>query len=173
MTSFRCTPIPTETARRWRATGRDDRGQALHRRPVDGPGFPCRHCLRLGLPGEEMLLGSYDLPRPQGVYWTPSPIFVHAEDCPAFEAIDAMAPIVDANSLVSLRSYDAAGLCLYDLGVVVTGDAAEAPLARALADPRVAHVNIHTARPGCLLTIVQPISGTSGPESPHSRAHGG
>jgi len=106
-----------------------------------------------------MLLGSYNLPQPQGVYWTPSPIFVHAHDCPAFDVADAMAPIVDANSLVSLRSYDAAGLCLYDLGVVVMGDAAEAPLRRALDDPRVAHVNIHTARPGCLLTIVKPVSG--------------
>ena len=26
-----------------------------------------------------MLLGSYDLPRPLGIYWTPSPIFLHAE----------------------------------------------------------------------------------------------
>jgi hypothetical protein len=83
MPRFRCIAIPTETAARFRATGRDDRGAALHCRTVDGPGFPCRHCLRLGEPGEEMLLGSYSLPRPAGVYWTPSPIFLHARDCSA------------------------------------------------------------------------------------------
>lgn len=173
MTHFRCTPIPTETAARWRSTGRDDRGAALIRRVADGPGFPCRHCLKLAEPGDVMLLGSYDLPKPLGVYWTPSPIFLHEKACPAFEGADAMAPIVDANSLVSLRSYDAAGMCLYDLGVVLTGDAAEPALAHALADPRTAHVNIHTARPGCLLTIVERVSGTSGSEFPHSPARGG
>lgn len=152
---FRCLPIATETAARWRATGRDDRGQALHRRVVDGPGFPCRHCLRLGTPGETMLLGSYDLPHPRGVYWTPSPIFLHARDCPRFEATDEIAPIVLANGLVSVRSYDAAELCLYDLGEVREGREVAAPLLRALADPRTRFVNIHTARPGCLLTAVE------------------
>jgi hypothetical protein len=65
MPGFRCLPIPTETAMRWRATGRDDRGLALHHRLVDGLGFPCRHCLQ---PGKAMLLGSYHVPNPQGVY---------------------------------------------------------------------------------------------------------
>jgi hypothetical protein len=157
MTRFRCLPIPAETAARWRETGRDDRGNVLLRRVVDGPGFPCRHCLRLGQTGEAMLLGSYDLPRPQGVYWTPSPIFLHAEaaDCPRYLAEDAVAPIVLANGLVSVRAYDAEDLCLYDLGQVAEGAEVAAPLARALADPRTRHVNIHTARPGCLLTAVE------------------
>jgi hypothetical protein len=114
MSRFRCVPIPTETAARWRTTGRDDRGNALIKRIVDGPGFPCRHCLRLGAAGEEMLLGSYDLPRPQGVYWTPSPIFLHAEDCPRFTTEDTIAPIVLAPGIVSVRSYDAEQMCLYD-----------------------------------------------------------
>ncbi|MGG5888154.1 DUF1203 domain-containing protein [Falsiroseomonas sp. HC035] len=157
MTRFRCLPISTETATRWRETGRDDHGNALLHRVVDGPGFPCRHCLRLGQASEEMLLGSYDLPRPQGVYWTPSPIFLHANaaDCARFTAEDEVAPIVLANGLVSIRAYDAEDLCLYDLGQVVEGGEVAAPLERALADPRTRHVNIHTARPGCLLTAVE------------------
>lgn len=155
MPQFRCVAIPTETAARWRQSGRDDRGQALHRRVVDGPGFPCRHCLQLGEMGEAMLLGSYDLPHPQGVYWTPSPIFLHARDCARFDAVDAIAPTVLANGLVSVRSYDAAEMCLYDLGAVGEGREVAPLLARALADPRTRFVNIHTARPGCLLTAVE------------------
>jgi len=155
MTRFRCIAIETGTARRWRATGQDDRGQALHRRVVDGPGFPCRHCLRLGAPGETMLLGSYTLPHPQGVYWTPSPIFLHERDCARFEAADEIAPIVTANPLVSVRSYDAEEMCLYDLGQVIAGADVAAPLARALGDPRAGFINIHTARPGCLLCRVE------------------
>ena len=157
MTRFRCLPIPTGTARRWRQTGADDRGQPLHRRVADGPGFPCRHCLQLAGPGEAMLLGSYDLPHPRGVYWTPSPIFLHARDCARFEAPDEIAPIVLANGLVSVRAYDAAEMCLYELGEVAEGRAAAPLLARALADPRTRFVNIHTARPGCLLTAVEPL----------------
>jgi hypothetical protein len=156
MTAFQCIPMDTETAERFRRTGLDDNGNVLRRIVVTPEGgFPCRHCLRLGKPGETMLLGSYNLPRPLGIYWTPSPIFLHAEACERFEAADEMAPIVRANSLVSVRAYDDADQCLYDLGVVCTGEEAEAPLTRALADPRTAFVNIHTARPGCLLSRVE------------------
>ncbi|GGC62837.1 hypothetical protein GCM10011504_46270 [Siccirubricoccus deserti] len=155
MTAFRCIAIPTATAERFRRTGRDDRGQTLHRRVVDGPGFPCRHCLQLGEPGEVMLLGSYDLPHPQGVYWTPSPIFLHERDCARFAATDSIAPIVLANGMVSVRAYDAEEMCLYDLGAVSEGGAVAPLLQRALEDPRARYVNIHTARPGCLLTAVE------------------
>jgi hypothetical protein len=155
MTAFRCVAIPTATAERFRRTGLDDRGQPVHRRVVDGPGFPCRHCLHLGEAGEVMLLASYDLPHPQGVYWTPSPIFLHERACDRFEAADEIAPIVLANGIVSVRSYDAEELCLYDLGGVASGAEAAPLLARAVADPRVLYINIHTARPGCLLTAVE------------------
>jgi len=155
MTAFRCVAIPTETAMRWRTTGRDDRDQALHRRVVDRPGSPCRHCLRPGEPGEVMLLGSYDLPHPQGVYWTPSPIFLHERDCARFTATDEIAPTVLAYDAVSVRAYDAEEMCLYDLGAVSAGNEVAPLLERALADPRTRFVNIHTARPGCWLTAVE------------------
>ena len=157
MTRFRCIGMPGATAARFRATGRDDRGNALLARQVETPGAaPCRHCLRFGRPGETMLLGSYDLPRPLGVYWTPSPVFLHAADCPAFTAENAIAPTaMGADSLVSVRAYDAAGLCLYDLGRVCAGPEVAAPLQAALADARTGFVNIHTARPGCWLATAE------------------
>lgn len=156
MTAFHCIAIATESAERFRRTGRDDFGNCLRRMVATAEGaFPCRHCLRLAAPGEAVLLGSYDLPRPRGLYWTPSPIFVHATDCPRARCVDAVAPIVRANALVSVRAYDADDLCLYDLGHVCAGREVDAPLARALDDPRTAFVNIHTARPGCLLARVE------------------
>lgn len=154
MTHFRCVPIPTETARRWRETGHDDAGNALRRTISTGTGAPCRHCLRNGTKGEEMLLGSYHLPGPTGIYWTPSPIFLHARDCDAYAGQDEIADIV-RTSLVSVRAYDAGQTVLYDLGQVAEGPDADAPLARALADPRTSFVNIHTAKPGCLLCRVE------------------
>jgi hypothetical protein len=155
MTEFRCVPIPTETAERFRRTGLDDNGNTLRRMQADGPGFPCRHCLQLAKPVEVMLLGSYNLPRPLGIYWTPSPIFVHAEACPAFDAANEVAPTIRANGLVSVRAYDAADQVIYDLGHVCEGAKVDAPLDRALGDTRTAFVNVHTARPGCLLSRVE------------------
>jgi hypothetical protein len=161
MTRFRCIPIETETAHRFRRTGRDDRGNTL-RRVTATPGglFPCRHCLRHAKPDEPMLLGSYDLPRPLGIYWTPSPIFMHEEACERFASDDAVAPIIRDNPLVSVRAYDAVDLCLYDLGHVGPGDTVDAPLQRALADRRTVFINVHTARPGCLLSRIQPVART-------------
>lgn len=158
MTPFQCIAIPTETAARFRRTGIDDNGNTLRRMtvpPDSGATFPCRHCLRPGAPGDHMLLGSYNLPGPRGIYWTPSPIFVHADDCPRADTANAVAPIIRLNPLVSVRAYDAADQCIYDLGHVGDGALVDAPLQRALTDPRTAFVNVHTARPGCLLARVE------------------
>ena len=154
MTHFRCVPIPTETAQRWRRTNQDDAANPLRRAISTGTGAPCRHCLRNATAGEEMLLGSYHLPSPTGIYWTPSPIFLHASDCTAYTAQDEIADII-RTSLISVRAYNAEQTVLYDLGQVAEGPDADAPLARALADPRTSFVNIHTAKPGCLLCRVE------------------
>ena len=155
MTTFRCLAIEIETAERFRRTGRDDAGNALRQVTATSDGsYPCRHCLGLAIPGEAMLLGSYHLPRPQGIYWTPSPIFLHADGCPRFTTDDQIPPIVRANPLVSIRAYDAQDQCVYDLGQVCSGQEADGPLERALGDKRTSFVSIHTAKPGCMLTQV-------------------
>lgn len=157
MVEFQCVPIATETAERFRHTGLDDNGNQVRRITATAEGgFPCRHCLQLGTPGETMLLGSYNLPRPRGIYWTPSPVFLHERDCARSKTNNLIPPVVRSNALVSVRAYDLADQCLYDLGHVCAGEDVDAPLDRALGDPRTAFVNIHTARPGCLLTMVQP-----------------
>ena len=156
MTAFQCLPIETETADRFRRTGLDDNGNQVRRVVASAEGgFPCRHCLRLATLGQEVLLGSYNLPQPRGIYWTPSPIFVHAENCARFTSPNEIAPIVRANGLVSVRAYDVADQCVYDLGQVCSGEDVDTPLERALGDARTAFVNIHTARPGCLLVRVK------------------
>jgi hypothetical protein len=157
MTAFHCIAIETQTAERFRRTGLDDSGNPIRRMAATATGsFPCRHCLRLAEPGETMLLGSYHLPRPRGIYWTPSPVFVHETACVRAQPSNELAPIVRASALVSVRAYDSADQCLYDLGQVCAGRDVDDPLTRALADPRTAFVNIHTARPGCWLARVEP-----------------
>lgn len=158
MPAFQCIPIATETADRFRSTGLDDQGNQIRRVvATTSGGFPCRHCLRMAQSGEIMLLGSYNLPQPLGIYWTPSPIFLHETECPRSEVVNDVAPIVRANPLISVRAYDFDHQCLYDLGHVCSGNDVDGPLVRALSDPRTEFVNIHTARPGCLLSLVRRI----------------
>lgn len=159
MSGFRCVAMPTETAKRFRASGLDDYGNSLRKMQAVPDGlFPCRHCLGFGAPGQMMLLGSYNVPRPRGIYWGPSPIFVHADQCPRFASENEVAPIIRRGVLVSVRAYDDADQCIYDLGQVSAGAEVDKPLARALEDPRTAFVNVHTARPGCMLSRVERIS---------------
>jgi hypothetical protein len=151
MTDFRCLPIAASIADRFRVTGVDDGGNALMRRdPGSYSRCPCRRCLRFSDPGQTVLLGSFHLAQPRGVYWSASPIFVHAEPCDAFDRVNEIPEIV-RGSLVSVRAYDRDDMCLYDLGQVAEGSDVDEPLARALGDARTAFVNIHTAKPGCLL----------------------
>src|SRR4051812_12627701 len=108
-------PIETETADRFRRTGRDDGGNTLRRVVVQpGGSYHAGTASVVGVRGEEMLLGSYHLKRPKGIYWTPSPIFLHADACARFGADGEIAPIVRANALVSVRAYDAQDQCIYD-----------------------------------------------------------
>ena len=153
MIGFQCIPMDSAAAERFRRTGNDDAGDPLHRRIADHPS-PCRHCLADAVTGEPVLLGSYHFGRPRGVYWTPSPIFVHAESCERFERAGTVPEIV-RNRLVSVRAYDADDMCLYDLGDVCDGREVERLISRALADRRTDCVNIHTARPGCFLCRVE------------------
>jgi len=145
--------MDTESAIRFRETGRDDAGNLLHRKIADHPS-PCRHCLAEADIGAPVLLGSYHFGRPYGVYWTPSPIFVHAETCKRFEWADSVPEIV-RHRLVSVRAYDTDDMCIYDLGDVCDAAYVERLLDRALADRRTDYVNIHTARPGCFLCRVE------------------
>lgn len=151
--AFRCHAIPSETAARFRSDHRDDFGSELKIMSSPDGGLPCRHCLARSRPGEEMLLGSYKLERPKGVYWTPSPIFVHAKPCAPFDGAGRV-PEVLHGSLLSLRSYDAQDMVIYDLGVVTDSQGLTGLIERALADTRTSYINVHTARPGCMLCVI-------------------
>ena len=120
MSDFKCVPIETGIAEAIRSNANDPSGNLIRNVPSSETGAPCRHCLESVVPGETVRLASYDLPRPKGLYWTPSPIFVHATACQRYERCNHIPEIV-RNSLVSLRSYDAEHQCIYDLGVVVDG----------------------------------------------------
>lgn len=156
--SFRCIPIETAVADRFRATGLDDAGHDLKRltvrRVAGGASYPCRHCLDPVADGRDALLGSYHLEKPHGAYWTPSPIFVHADACERFGA-DGNLPAFMRNVLLSVRAYDAGDQMLYDLSDVAPGRDVDGLIERGLGDARTRYLNLHTARFGCYLCRVE------------------
>ncbi|MGH7843043.1 MAG: DUF1203 domain-containing protein [Candidatus Binataceae bacterium] len=154
--NFRFVAMDSARAERFRRTGLDDSGNPLRRlrREVPEPGYPCRHCLRKARQGELMLLGSYHLERPEGIYWTPSPIFVHAEECKRFQA-DNELPEVLTGPPLSIRSYDAAHQMIYPLTDVSDGRRLTDFVERSFADTQTRYANIHTAQFGCFLCRVE------------------
>jgi len=156
--SFHCVSMATAAAERFRQTGKDDAGDELHRvtvRSEPGGGVsPCRHCLSPIEDGRDALLGSYHLERPLGAYWTPSPIFVHADTCARFETVDAL-PAFMRGIPLSVRAYNADDQMIYELSDVTSGTDADALIERGLGDPRARYANIHTAKFGCFLCRVE------------------
>src|SRR5262249_29102850 len=130
MIGFRCIPMDTASAIRFRQTDRDDAGNSLHRMIADHTA-PYRHCLPAAVIGTTVLHGSCHFGRPHGVYWTPSPNFLHADPCKRFEQANIIPEIV-RNRLVSVRAYDADDMCIYEQGDVSDGTDVARLLGRAL-----------------------------------------
>ena len=152
---FHCIALASGKAEQFRISGIDDFGHPVRALTADSDsGYFCRHCLGQAGKGRSVLLGSYNVERPKGHYWQPSPIFIHDESCPRF-ADDKIPPAVRAIQLINVRPYDCDDRLLYDLNDTTTGERLEALLARCFADERTRFANIHTARPGCFLCRVE------------------
>lgn len=128
----------------------DDAGLARHgaRRVVADrkPGYPCRVSLVDADPGERLILLPYAHHDGDSPYRASGPIFVRELARPAAPAVGEL-PEVVRQRLLSVRAYDAAGL-MTD-AEVAEGQDLENVINRFFADPRVAYLHLHNARPGC------------------------
>jgi hypothetical protein len=120
---------------------------------VDG-GNPLRCCLRLGRPGERMLLASYAPLRrwaaatgaDPGAYLELGPVFIHAEPCAGPDSTGWPAEMRGLPRV--LRAYDDNGRILGGRVVDETHDA-DAAIAEVLGDPGVAFVHARALVAGC------------------------
>lgn len=87
MYAFRIQGIPGEIAREVRSTGKSpEYGHAVVREVARGTG-PCRSCLGLFQVGEEeRLLFTYRPASADGTLGAPGPVFIHADECPRYDA---------------------------------------------------------------------------------------
>ena len=125
------------------------------RRIADDPvGFPCRVSLDDAEPGEELILLSYEHHAVPSPYRGSSPIYIRRAARSACDVIDRVPPAL-ARRLLSVRAYDRDAL-LHDPSLV-EGSELAAHLPRVLADPAVAYVHVHYAKPGCFAARVERI----------------
>jgi Protein of unknown function (DUF1203) len=112
---------------------------------VDGPGFPERIELRDAEPGETLLLINFEHQDADTPYRSSHAIYVREGATEAWSG-DHL-PEVMRKRLLSLRGFSSDGL-MVDADVV-EGREAEPLIERLFADPEVAYIHAHYARPGC------------------------
>jgi hypothetical protein len=121
------------------------RGIARRRADADA-GFPCRVSLVDAAKGEEILLLPYAHHDVDSPYRASGPIYVRRGAVRASLAPGEVPDYV-ARRLISLRAYDASAMMVS--AEVVEGTAVATQLERLFADPAIAYVHLHNARPGC------------------------
>ena len=108
--------------------------------------FPCRVTLDDAEPGERLILLNYEHQPADSPFRSAHAIYVRETAAEPVTTTNALPPAL-RRRLLSLRGFDAAGM-LRDADVV-EGATAEPVIARMLADPAVAYLHAHYARPGC------------------------
>lgn len=146
--------IPAERLRQFRATGRDDNGEAIVGRFDAEGGAPLRCCLRDSRPGEQIALIGYRPMRHGGAYAEVGPIFIHAGDCAGYPTAQRYPEEFRGRPQV-FRAYRADGTI--SGGVLVQPGGQEAAIRDLWTDPKVALIHSRNVVYGCFMfEIVRP-----------------
>ena len=108
--------------------------------------FPCRVTLEDAVPGEQVLLFNFLHQPAASPYQASGPIFVRREAAHTRIAVNEV-PDQQRRRLLSVRAYDARDWIV--AAEVTPGTELEPIIERLFADPRVAYLHLHNARPGC------------------------
>jgi hypothetical protein len=149
---FRFHGIPEDVASQVRETLRSPQyGHPAHLEPARGYG-PCRLCLRTFEIGkDDRILFTYQPFSEPGSLPTPGPVFIHADHCPRYDALE-LPPDFRTLPLV-LEGYRAGGQLLVQERV---GDRApEEVLARLFDERSPDYVHIRNGEAGCFMARVE------------------
>ncbi|MBK6780995.1 MAG: DUF1203 domain-containing protein [Gemmatimonadetes bacterium] len=151
MPAFRYAGLASQIADDVRATLRSPQyGHPAHREPARGYG-PCRHCLRTFHVGQEdRLLFTYQ-PFAPGSLPAPGPVFIHADGCARYDALD-FPPDFRGLPLVVEGYADGGRLVAQEW---VGESAAEAVIEGVFRETTAAFVHLRNAEAGCFMARVE------------------
>ncbi len=144
---IRFVALPTEIVRALQADGHDSYGLPPEHGAADGPGYPCRHCLRPVPEGQAVLVLAHRPFPARQPYAETGPIFLCASPCARGGGSD-LPEILTAPDYI-LRGYGADDRIVYGTGAVIPTENITARAGELLADPRVAYVHVRSARNNC------------------------
>ena len=140
-----------EVAGRYQAGGVDAYGNLPERSVSDGPGNPCRHCLRTVPEGEEMLILAH---RPFGTlqpYAETGPIFLCVGHCDGAGDQEGLPEVLTLSPQYLIKAYSVDERIIYGTGDVVAQAVLAEEVAQRLARADVAFVDVRSARNNCWL----------------------
>lgn len=143
--------LETDIVRGYQAGGGDAYGNLPERNVSDGPGNPCRHCLRTVPEGEEMLIVAH---RPFGAlqpYAETGPIFLCRGHCEKADDQEGLPEVLTLSPQYLIKAYSVDERIIYGTGEVVAQAVLAAEVAQRLARADVAFVDVRSARNNCWL----------------------
>ncbi|MDM9629496.1 DUF1203 domain-containing protein [Rhizobium sp. S152] len=149
MSAIRFSAMPTADAEHIRAGGVDAYGMPAETMVSDGPGHPCRHCLRNIDAGDEVLVFAYrPFPEPQP-YAETGPVFLHKQPCDRYAASEILPPVLETSRDFIVRGYGNTDRIVYGTGAVTLKDDIQAYAAALLDRSDIAYVHVRSARNNC------------------------
>lgn len=115
------------------------------------PGYPCRVSLEDAKAGERLILANFEHLAENSPYRASHAVFVRAGARQARPEPGSI-PDVIRRRLISVRGFD--GNWMMAAADVVEGDKLDATINSMLADPDIAELHLHIAKPGCYLARV-------------------
>jgi Protein of unknown function (DUF1203) len=152
MTAFRYSGIPSALAAEARQTMQSPQyGHPAHREVARGYG-PCRLCLRtFVVDREDRLLFTYQPFQEPDSLPAPGPVFVHAEPCERYDALD-FPPDFRSLPLV-LEGFRAGGTLVVQERVGT--DPPDAVVARVFGVPGVVYAHVRNGDAGCFMARIE------------------
>jgi Protein of unknown function (DUF1203) len=139
---------------RVRAGGPDDYGNPPERALSDGQGKPCRCCLRNVPAGAAMLVVAARPFAALQPYAETGPIFLCADNCAPWGGA-GLPPILETSPTYLAKGYAADHRIVYGTGQIVAPAELLAHAESTFADPRVAYVDVRSARNNCFLARIR------------------
>jgi len=148
MTDIRFSAMSTADAENLWNGGTDAYGFLPETMVSDGPGHPCRHCLKNIDAGEELLVFAYR-PFPElQPYAETGPVFLHKERCERYAAEEVLPPVLTSPDFI-VRGYNADNRIVYGTGAVTLTPDIRSYATQLLERPDIAYVHVRSARNNC------------------------